>query len=249
MELIDLSAPIEQGPPEQLDALRVDVTYEDHQAGAALIEQLFGVGPELLRDGEGWSNETFTRLGTHSTTHVDAPWHYNSTIGGARAKTIDELPLDWFFRPALVIDATDRADGEALAAADVRERLPRDLVARDIVLVRTGRDAYYREPDYMARGPGVTADATRWLFEQGVRVMGIDAWGWDAPLHLQAERAKAEGRPGIFWEAHQADLSYSQIERMMNLGSLPPEGFTVACFPLRFLGGSGAPARVVAILP
>ncbi|MGH2925960.1 MAG: cyclase family protein [Solirubrobacterales bacterium] len=249
MNLIDLSAPIKQGPPDQLDALRVDVTYEDHGAGAALIEQLFGVGPELLRDGEGWSNETFTRLGTHSTTHIDAPWHYNSTIGGTRAKTIDEMPLDWYLRPGVVIEAVDRDEGEALSAADVRERLPRDLEPRDIVLVHTGRDAFYEAPDYMARGPGVTAEATRWLYEQGVRVMGIDAWGWDAPLHLQAERAKAEGKPGIFWEAHQADLSYSQIERMVNLGELPPEGFDVACFPLRLIGGSGAPARVVAILP
>jgi kynurenine formamidase len=249
VKLIDLSAPIQQGPPEQLDALRVDVTYEGHAAGAALVEQLFGVGPELLRDGEGWSNETFTRLGSHSTTHVDAPWHYNSTIAGRRAQTIDELPLDWFFRPGVLIDATDRDDGEALTSAEVRERLPRELALRDIVLVRTGRDAYYDEPDYMARGPGVTADATRWLFDQGVRVMGIDAWGWDAPLHLQAERAKEQRRPGVFWEAHQANLPYSQIERLVNLGSLPPEGFTVACFPLRLAGGSAAPARVVAILP
>jgi kynurenine formamidase len=249
MDLIDLSAPIKQGPEDQLDALRVDVTYEGHAAGADLIKQLFEVGPELLRDGEGWSNETFTRLGTHSTTHVDAPWHYNSTIGGERAKTIDELPLHWFFRPGVVIDANDRDDGETLGSADLRERLPRDLEPLDIVLVRTGRDAYYEEPDYMARGPGVSAEATRWLFDQGVRVMGIDAWGWDAPLHLQAERAKAEGKPGIFWEAHQADLSYSQIERMVNLGAVPTEGFNVACFPLRLVGGSGAPARVVAIVP
>jgi kynurenine formamidase len=214
-----------------------------------LIKQLFEVGPELLRDGEGWSNETFTRLGTHSTTHVDAPWHYNSTIGGERAKTIDELPLDWFLRPGVVIDASDRDDGETLASADLRERLPRDLEPLDIVLVRTDRDAYYEAPDYMVRGPGVSAEATRWLFDQGVRVMGIDAWGWDAPLHLQAERAKAAGKPGIFWEAHQANLSYSQIERLVNLGALPPEGFDVACFPLRLVGGSGAPARVIAIVP
>ena len=78
--------------------------------------------------------------------------------------------------------------------------------------------------------------------------MGIDAWGWDEPLHLQAARAKAEGRPGIFWAAHQVDLAYSQIERLFNLGALPAEGFQVACFPLRIEGASAAPARVVGIL-
>ena len=97
----------------------------------------------------------------------------------------------------------------------------------------------------MRRGPGVTAEATHWLFERGVRVMGIDAWGWDGPLHLQAEEALERDEPGIFWAAHQADLPYSQIERLVNLGALPPTGFQVACFPLKIEGGSAAPARVV----
>jgi kynurenine formamidase len=118
----------------------------------------------------------------------------------------------------------------------------------DIVLVHTGRDAFYDRPEYMALGPGVSAAATRWLYDRGVRVMGIDAWGWDRPLHLQAQDAKREGRPGIFWEAHQSGLRYSQIERLVGLDRLPSYGFTVACFPLRIVRASAAPARVVAIL-
>jgi kynurenine formamidase len=78
--------------------------------------------------------------------------------------------------------------------------------------------------------------------------MGIDAWGWDRPLGLQAEDALRERRQGIFWEAHQVGLRYSQIERLVGLGALPPTGFTVACFPIRVMGASAAPARVVAIL-
>jgi kynurenine formamidase len=118
-----------------------------------------------------------------------------------------------------------------------------DLLRTDIE-----RDAFYAELDYMARGPGVTADATRWLFEHGVRVMGIDAWGWDRPLHLQAQEANERREAGIFWAAHQADLPYSQIERLANLDALPSRGFRVSCFPLRIVGASAAPARVVAIL-
>ena len=92
------------------------------------------------------------------------------------------------------------------------------------------------------------ARATRWLYERGVRVMGIDAWGWDRPLHLQAADALASGERGVFWAAHQADLAYSQIERLCNLGALPPTGFTVSCFPLPITGASAGLARVVAIL-
>ena len=249
MALVDLSAPISPDPEEYPDLLRTEIEYSDHADGAAAIEGFFGVGPELLRDGEGWAVETFTRFGTHNSTHVDAPWHYNSTIGGERAETIDELPLEWFFAPGLVVDATDRADGEVLSVDDIAERVPREPVERDIVLVHSGRDEFIDQADYIARGPGVSAEATRWLYERGVRVMGIDAWGWDEPLHMEAERAKSTGESGVFWAAHQCDLPYSQIERLVNLGSLPPEGFHVACFPLRLVGGSAAPARVVAILP
>jgi kynurenine formamidase len=249
MPLIDLSAPIRTDPPEMPEPLRTEIEYSDHAEGAAQIEALFGVSKELLRDGEGWANDTFLRFGTHSSTHVDAPWHYNSRIGGKPAQTIDQLPLEWFYAPGVVIEATDRGDGESLDVADVEERLPRPLAPRDIVLVHTGRDEFYGQLDYMGRGPGVTAEATRWLYEQGVRVMGIDAWGWDEPLYMQAEEAKRSGEPGVFWAAHQADLPYSQIERLYNVAALPRQGFEVACFPLRIEGASAAPARVVAILP
>jgi kynurenine formamidase len=151
----------------------------------------------------------------------------------------------------VVVDATAKGDGEQVDVPDFEaalEAAEHTLRPLDIVLVRTGRDAFYAELDYIARGPAVTADATRWLFERGVRVMGIDAWGWDGPLHFQAEAARAAGRPGVFWAAHQADLPYSQIERLFNLGALPPTGFQVHCFPLKIVGASAAPARVVASL-
>ena len=250
MRIVDLSAPIKQSPPQTPPWERTDIEYVDHAGGAAEIEALFGVPPRILRDGEGWARETFTSYGTHNSTHVDAPYHYNSTVGGVRAQTIDELPLEMFFRPGVVADFTTKADGYAITAQEMGSAIKEAghaLRERDIVLVRTDRDAFYGEPDYTSRGPGVTTGATRWLFEQGVRVMGIDAWGWDRPLHLQAREAIERDEKDIFWEAHQADLPYSQIERLVNLSALPPTGFQVACFPLRIAGASAAPARVVAI--
>ena len=250
MRIIDLSAPIVSSPDDAQSFQRTHVEYLDHAKGAEEIGELFGLGPELLRDREGWTRETLT-LGTHNTTHLDAPWHYNSTIDGTRAETIDELPLDWFFGPGVVVDFTANADGEVITAAAMEAALAdagHDLQAGDIVLVRTGRDAFYTEADYLGRGPGVSAEATRWLYDRGVRVMGIDAWGWDRPLHLQAEEARRDNATGVFWEAHQVGLRYSQIERLVGLDQLPPTGFQVACFPLKVVGASAAPARVVAIL-
>jgi len=251
MEIIDLSAPIVPGPPELPDVLRTDIEFSPHADGAALIEQMFGVGPELLRGGEGWANDFFTRFGTHNSTHVDAPWHYNSTIQDEPAQTIDELPLEWFVQPGVCLDFSGREDGDAVDTEHLRsalEAIDHNLSELEIVLIRTGNDRWIDTPEYMAHGPGVTGPATEWLYEQGVRVMGIDAWGWDRPLWMQAEEAKAKGEAGIFWQAHQVDLAYSQIERMVNLDRLPPTGFTVSCLPLPIVGGSAAPARVVAML-
>jgi kynurenine formamidase len=68
-------------------------------------------------------------------------------------------------------------------------------------------------------------------------------------LDRQANGAITRQAMGVFWAAHRCDLPYSQIERLLNLGSLPAAGFKVSCFRLKVQGGSAGPARVVAILP
>jgi kynurenine formamidase len=251
MQIIDLSATIIPSRPDALPFERVEINYASHAEGASQIETMLKVSPDLLRNNEGWAVEEFTKLATHSVTHVDAPWHYNSVIQGQRAATIDELPLEWFFSDGVVLDMTGKSDGEKIEVTDLATAssdIGYNLKPLDIVLIRTGRDAFYGQPDYVWRGCAVTPEATRWLYDRGVRVMGIDAWGWDGPLDRQAKEALARREKGVFWAAHQCDLAYSQIERLVNLGSLPPYGFKVACFPLKIQSGSAGPARVVAIL-
>jgi kynurenine formamidase len=251
MWIIDLSAPITPTPPDAAPFERVEIKSTSHAEGAAQAQAMLAVPASLLRNGEGWAVEEFTRLGTHSVTHIDAPWHYNSTIRGEPAATIDRLPLEWFFADGVVLDMTSKADGEKIHVLDVEAALAAvnyKLRPLDIVLLRTGRDAYYGRPDYVLRGPAVSPEATHWLYERGVRVMGIDARGWDGPLDRQAAEALARREPGVFWAAHHCDLAYSQIERLVNLASLPPTGFKVSCFPMKIHRGSAGPARVVAIL-
>ena len=121
---------------------------------------------------------------------------------GQPSPTIDELPLEWFFSDGFVVDVSDKMDGDKIDAHDFRAALDRmdyEIKPLDIVLVRTGRDRFYGERDYAFRGCAVTAEATRWLYDQGVRVMGIDAWGWTARstgrhrTHLQAAGAAFPG--------------------------------------------------------
>ena len=202
--MIDLSAPIVPSRPDAASFEKVEIRFVSHAEGAGQIEALLHVPSHLLRNGEGWAVEEFTRLATHSVTHVDAPWHYNSVIQGQKAAPIDELPLEWFHAPGVVLDMTAKADGERVEAGDVEsalESIGHVLQPLDIVLIRTGRDVYYGQPDYIFRGPAVSPEATHWLYDRGVRVMGIDAWGWDGPLDRQARAALARrsrassGRP------------------------------------------------------
>ena len=252
MRIIDLATTIAPSPEGTPEFLKIEIEYNDHAVGASQGEAILNVPPELWRNNEGWATETITRLGTHDSTHVDAPWHYNSQIQGQKSQTIDELPLEWFFNDGVKLDMTRKEEGDAVTVDDIKKELERigyELKPMDIVLINTGRDKFYGQPDYMFKGCGVSAEATHWLYEQGIRVVGIDAWGWDIPLNIQAEQAIKKKEKGIFWAAHQVDLPYSHMERLVNLGPLPPFGFKVACFPLKIKGGSAAPARVVAILP
>src|ERR671938_157634 len=96
----------------------------------------------------------------------------------------------------------------------------------------------------------MSAAATEWLLDRGIVLMGIDQWGWDVPLLEQVRRAKADNDREVFWEAHRVGQRHPfwHMEQLVNLGSLPLHGSTVAVFPLKLMGASAAPARVVAFI-
>lgn len=97
----------------------------------------------------------------------------------------------------------------------------------------------------------MSAEATSWLIDQGVSVMGIDSWGGDVPLSFQIKRAKETKSSEIFWQAHLVgqNKEYLHMEQLVNLDALPYKGFKIAVLPLKIVGASAAPARVVAIFP
>jgi kynurenine formamidase len=125
MKYIDLSATIAPSPDNVPAYLRTEITYQSHGDGAAQARSILNVPPSVFRNDEGWATETITQLGTHDSTHVDAPWHYNSEIQGKRAATIDELPLEWFYGDGVVLDMAHKADGDAVSPTDARQELDR----------------------------------------------------------------------------------------------------------------------------
>ncbi len=246
---VDLSVPIEESESEPFKPV---IDRQDHKAGAAVMSQIFGIPPESLPGGLGWANDQVTLI-THAGTHLDAPWHYAPTAGGDRAMTIDEVPLEWCFSDGVVLDMHEKADGERITAGDVEAELERNdykLKPLDIVLIRTGADRHWGSPDYITRGAGMTGESTLWLIERGVKVMGIDTWGFDRPFASIIEEYRRTGDASMIWEAHYAGIQapYCHLEKLANLDKLPPHGFKVACFPVKITGASAGWCRPVAII-
>ena len=254
MRIVDLSVPLKAGiasdPPGHLP----EIDYVDHRQSAPEVAAMFpGLAPEDLPDGEGWAIERI-RLTTHNGTHLDAPWHFASTMnGGERAITIDEVPLDWCYRPGVKLDFRHFDAGYVATAADVEaelERIGHGLQPLDIVVVNTAAGTRYGEDDYVSSGCGMGREATLYLTERGVRVTGTDAWSWDAPFAYTARRYAETGDAALIWEGHKAgrDIGYCHIEKLHNLEALPATGFTLSCFPVKIHAASAGWCRAVALV-
>lgn len=252
MQIIDLSKPIQYNPNDPW-FMKVKIKHKPHRKAKWLIRML-GLPFKLFpKDFTGWADDTIQKMGVHSTTHIDAPWHYAPTVEGKLAKTIDEMPLELCYADGLIIDMEHKADFDPITVKDITGFLTQnnlELKKGMIVLVKTGRDKFNGTKDFHKIGTGMSAEATEWLIDKGIKVMGIDSWGWDLPLPHMIEKAKASENPDFFWEAHLVgrDKEYYHMEQLVNLGVLPYSGFKVAVFPLKIVGASAAPARVVAMV-
>ncbi len=250
MRIIDLSVPISEKVKEPLSA---KIDYVKHEEGAVQAAQMFGLEPTDFPEGKAWAVETVT-LNTHTGTHVDAPWHYWPTSEGKQARTIDQLPLEWFFGDGVLFDFHEKEAGYEITTQDLKEKLHEmnyELKPYDIVMIRTDADKKIYEEGYFNAHAGVSAEATHWLIDQGIKVMGTDGWGWDIPFYLQAEEYKKNPREGVLWAAHFVgkEKEYCQIEKLANLDQIPkPYGFKVATFPVKIEGASAAWVRPVAII-
>lgn len=256
-DLIDLSLGIEADvasepwPPE--------IERFDHEDGAGeLASRLRKIGIENVRaedfpDGIGLAWEEIRAI-THTGTHMDAPWHYGPTSAGKPARTIDEIPLEWACGRAVVLDFTDMAPAAEIEPGDIDDRLDaldHDLQDGEIVLLETGADELWGSPEYLQSFPGMGAASTKHLVEQGVRVIGTDAYGFDKPFEAMGDRYAETGDTAELWPAHFAgrEVEYCQIEKMANLDALPRRtDIPLVTFPVNITGASAGWVRPVAFV-
>jgi kynurenine formamidase len=254
MKLVDLAHPLENTAYADPPGLGPEIQYMSHAQTAGQILSFFpGVSKDQLPNGEGWAVES-VRLSTHNGTHLDAPYHFHSTMdGGKRAITIDEVPLEWCWGRAVKLDFRRFADGYVVTGQDVEDELARighDLREGDIVLVNTSAGAAYGSPAYVGTGCGMGREATLYLLERGVKITGTDAWSWDAPFSHTARRVAETGDASLIWEGHRAGMirGYCHLEKLANLESLPSTGFEVICFPVKIKDASAGWSRPVAVI-
>ncbi|HGE8320872.1 MULTISPECIES: cyclase family protein [Serratia] len=253
-KIIDLSVPLMSGIASDPERFLPEIEYVDNKRGALQLAESFpGLDPLALPRQEGWAVE-FVRMSTHAGTHMDAPYHYHSHMDdGSASKTIDEIPLEWCIGPGVKLDFRHFPDGYVATAHDIERELARighPIAAGDIVLVNTAAGGRYGSEDFIHRGCGMGREATLYLTERGVRVVGTDAWSWDAPFSHTRTKFEQSGDISLIWEGHYAgsQYPYCQIEKLCNLELLPPCGFNVISLPVKVYKASAGWARPVAII-
>jgi kynurenine formamidase len=169
-------------------------------------------------------------MGTHQGTHLDAMFHFLDD-----GKTLDQMPLDWFYGPARMIRIPKSAGDEITVEDFAAHEAVLQPGAR--ILMNTG---WYRElgsERFFTEFPSITQDAARYLASRKLRLIGMDT--------------PTPGKDYV--EVHHIllakDVEMVIVESLANLDALP-DGleFTFIGFPLNFAGRDGSPIRAVAVV-
>jgi kynurenine formamidase len=225
--LVDLSQEIYQGMGVYPGHLKTVVwDHASHAETARLFEGGFSFHSQGLM------------MCDHGPTHVDALSHLDPADG---APSIDEMPLDTFYGPALCIDVSHVEPPEYITVDDLVQALDAGghaLERGDALLLRTGAfERHGGTPEYTSRYTGLDDEAGQWLYSQGVKVFGVDSPSPDNPISRT-------------YPVHMMcrERHITHYENLANLDRVTGLRFTFAGFPLRIRGGTGSPVRAVAIV-
>jgi kynurenine formamidase len=173
-------------------------------------------------------------IGSQTGTHVDAPYHFEDD--GSR---IDEVPLERFLGPAVVVDATAAGERGRITWGQVEPVADR-LGEGVVVLLHTGWSEHYGSPAYFAN-PFLDATACRRLLELGVRTICIDA--------INLDETPDDEHPGEGFPVHHLIARAGGVigENLRNLARVDWADPFVMCLPIALEAADGAPVRAVAV--
>jgi len=200
--------------------------------------------------GVAWYWNNFT-VGEHTGTHFDAPIHW-VTGKNLPKNTVDEIDAKDFIAPAVVIDISEQAAANpdyllTVADIDAWEELHGPIPSRSWILLRTdwskrSSEAYTNRQADGAHTPGPSVEAVRFLIDaRDAHGLGVETIGTDAgQAHLLDPMYPAHT---LFHGAGRFGL-----QCLCNLDQLPPAGAVIVSAPLKIVGGSGSPLRVLALV-
>jgi len=174
----------------------------------------------------------------HVSTHVDAIWHFKPERPDL---TIDRIPWQHLITPAAWIDVSDVEPRTHITLERVQRALDDaevELAPGMTLLYHTGAGDLWGEPlRFVAEYAGLDREASEWLLDQGIVNLGTDAVSTDNPADLHYPNHLAH-----------AERLVIHTEMVDNITRIPRHrGFWVAFFPLRLVGGTGSPARALAL--
>jgi kynurenine formamidase len=241
VEVLDLTAPLSAETPV------IQLPPQFAQTATFELEELSRYDDR----GPAWYWNNF-RTGEHTGTHFDAPNHW---VTGRDGDDVASVPVSRLVAPAVVLDFSPQAADDPnflLEVGHIREweATHGPLPAGSWLLYRTGWDArsssqqdFLNADDTGPHTPGISPACARWLGEEapvigiGVETVGTDAGAahsFDPPFPVHSFVLGA-GRYGL--------------TQLANLAQLPPTGAVVVVAPLKLVGGTGSPARVLALVP
>lgn len=172
------------------------------------------------------SNVSQLRLGTHTGTHVDPPFHFLQN-----GRTVEDLSLEVLMGPALVVHLPAV---QAISAAHLEEALEGRRPER-LLLCTDNSQRWAEAREFNREYVAPDDSAARWLVERGVRLVGVD--------YLSVERFRPKE-----YVVHRTLLEAGVIVvEGLDLSAVEAGDYQLICLPLKIAGGDGAPARAVLI--
>ena len=183
-------------------------------------------------------------LGSHTGTHIDAPFHFLK-----KGKKIDEFPIQRFVGDGVLIDVSAKSDRDLIEPGDV-ESYEDEIAEGDFVIFRTGRDKYFGTARYYLH-PYLSAETAGLLVKMGVSLVGVDALNADPTYEagqdseLDAKNLPDEAEYG--YPVHDILLGNDIliVENLCNLDKIKQVKGVYSFLPLKLKGSDGSPIRAV----
>ena len=195
-------------------------------------------------------NVKFMKMGTHTATHIDVPYHVKKT-----GKTLNDFPVERFIGMGIVLDFRDKGEIYEITREDIMAH--EEVLRRvDIAILNTGWEEYYGTWDFF-RHPYLSEEAAKALVELGIKIVGTDgssadaAYGFSTAKRLEnptfAEILENMERENVRNEAHRVLLGNECliVEYMCNLDLLPKGPALYSFLPLKITEADGSPVRAV----